>query len=160
MPDILAQSPLTLVTNKAGSVAGTTTTLSITASPLQYAIANLFLNRATFTNLASPTVDFNSGLPFAPIQPNFGSVFVLMVDALGNLRVSQGQTTALDVTGAFQIQPDGPTIPDTAAVYAYLTVKVGSTGSAWTFGTSNMSGATGVTYTHRDVMGPLSRRLA
>lgn len=153
-------NPQTLTLRKAGSVAGTTNTLSFTAIPLPYLIRGRHYEKPTVTNGATPTLDFNSGVPFVPILPNFGSVFGLGYDALGNLRVVQGQTLPLDVAGNFIVQPDGPTTPDTIALYALLTVKVGATGAAWTFGVSNLSGATGVTYVHIDVAGPLDRRLS
>ena len=153
-------NPQTLTLRKAFSAAGTTNTLSFTANPLPYLIRGRHYEKATVTNGVVPTNDFNSGVTFVPILPNQGSVFGLGYDALGNLRVIQGQTLGLDVTGNFSVQPDGPTTPDTIALYAILVVKVGSTGSTWTFGVSNFSGATGVVYTHTDVAGPLDRRLS
>ena len=153
-------NPQTLTLRKAGTVAGTTNTLSFTATPLPYLIRGRHYEKATVTNGVVPLVDFNSGVAFVNILPNQGSVFGLGYDAAGNLRVVQGQTLGLDVTGNFFVQPDGPTTPDTIAMFTLLVVKVGATGSTWTFGTSNFAGATGVTYTFIDVAGPLDRRLA
>lgn len=153
-------NPQTLTLRKAFSAAGTTNTLSITANPLPYLIRGRHYEKVTSTATVLPLSDFNSGVAFVNILPNQGSVFGMGYDALGNLRVVQGQTLGLDVTGNFFVQPDGPTTPDTVAMFALLVVKVGSTGSTWTFGVSNLSSVTGVTFTFIDVAGPLDRRLA
>lgn len=150
--DALKVVPLTLCANKAGLVAGTTTTYSITANPLQYAIRGKFYSKATVTNGATPTTDAITGAAFVGIPVNAGSIFVFGYDASGNLKVTQGQVAALDVAGNFLYSPQIPMVQDTVCPFGYLVVKVGSTGALWTFGTSNLSGATGVTYAFQDLL--------
>jgi hypothetical protein len=87
-----------------------------------------------------------------PILANQGSVFLLALDASGNLVAAQGDIKALDVSGNFIDAPQLPTLSLSYTPFAYYVVKVGATGSAWTFGTSNNSGATGVTYAFVDVL--------
>jgi len=143
---------LTGATSKAGASAGTTTTLT-TANTVLYAIKGKAYSKAAASNAATPTTDFNSGLAFSAIPVNFGSVFVLGYDAAGTLRVVKGTTEALDVQGNFINAPQMPVVSDLVCPFAYLVTKVGSTGAAWTFGSSNLAGPpTGVTHTFVDVM--------
>ena len=44
------------------------------------------------------------------------------------------------VERGFVRAPQFPAIPDTVCPFGYATVLVGSAGSAWTFGTSNLAG--------------------
>ena len=148
--DNLSTFPVTQVLSKAGLSAGTTTTYSTTAT-VTYAIRSKLYTKTAVTNGATPTADATTGLAFVPVPVNSGSVFVFGFDASGNIKVSQGQVQALDVSGAFVTAPQLPVVPDTVAPFGYLVVKVGSTGSTWTFGSSNLSGATGVTYAFQDV---------
>ena len=67
------------------------------------------------------------------------------------IKVVQGSVESLDVSGTFLKAPDFANIPDTLCPFAYSIVRNGSTGSAWTFGTSNWN-ATGITLAHQDVM--------
>jgi hypothetical protein len=150
--DTLTQIPLTLCMNKAGFVAGTTNTTSITASPLAYIIQNKHFTRATVTNGATPTLDGNTGLAFAPVLANQGSVFVFGYNAAGVLSVYQGQVAPLDITGLFINSPQMPVIPDAVCPYGYLIIRAGSTAvGSWTLGVNNMSGVTGITYTFVDI---------
>lgn len=156
--DALFFSPFTGALTKAGAVAGTTNTLS-TANTVQYGIKSLSYTKAALTNQATPIADATTGLAFSPIPINNGSVFFLAFDALGNLKVAQGQISLLDSNGNFTwYAPQLPVLVDSAAPFAYLVVKVGATGSAWTFGTSNLSGVTGVTYSFQDVVGGIPHR--
>lgn len=148
--DNLSTFPVTQVLSKAGLSAGTTTTYSTTAT-VTYAIRSKLYSKTAVTNGATPTTDATTGLAFVPVPVNSGSVFVFGFDASGNIKVSQGQVQALDVSGAFVTAPQLPVVPDTVAPFGYLVVKVGSTGATWTFGSSNLSGATGVTYAFQDV---------
>jgi hypothetical protein len=66
--------------------------------------------------------------------------------------VAQGDIKALDAAGNFVDAPQFPAFSDTAAAFGYLVLKVGATGSAWTLGSSNLSGVTGVSYTFVDVL--------
>jgi hypothetical protein len=141
-------------TTKAGLSAGTTTTFS-TANTVQFSVGGKSYTKTAVTNGATPTSDGTTGALFAlrPVLPNQGSVFTFGFDKSGNVVVSQGDIKALDASGAFIDAPQFPSFPDTAAPFAYLVVKAGSTASAWTFGTSNLAGPpTGVTFTFVDVL--------
>lgn len=151
MPDQLAQVPLTMCTMKATIAAGTTTTLTTTGVTL-FCIKGKAYSRAALTNQATPTTDFATGAAFVGVAINKGSIFAVGFDSGGTLRCVQGTVTDLDASGAFIVSPSfGPT-PDTFCPIGYIVIKVASNGSTWTFGSSNLSGVTGVTYTFVDVM--------
>lgn len=154
--DQLLQVPLSLCTSKAALAAGTTTTFSTTGATL-YSIKGKAYSTAAGTNAATPTTDLNTGAAFVGVPANYGSVFVFCYDgqstAANAIKVVQGSIEALDVSGAFKKAPIFPAIPDSVCPFAYLVVKVGSTGSTWTFGSSNLAGPpTGVTLAFQDVM--------
>lgn len=140
MGDPAATAPFTAVLNKAGAVVGTTTTLSFTASPLQYKIKGRTYSKATVTNGATPTTDIVTGIAFTAIPVGSCGVFMLGYDAGGTLRVSQSASMLMDVNNAPIVLPQLPTVPDTVCPYAWVLVKVGTGGAAWTFGTSNFAG--------------------
>lgn len=145
-------SPLNMTMNKAGAVVGTTTTTSFTANPLSYVANGKHATKATMTNGATPTTDVNTSAAFPAVNANYGTVLVFGVNAAGTLQVAQGTIEALDSAANFLKAPSFPAIPDTMVPYAYCIVKVGSTGSAWTCGSSNFAGPpTGVTFTFVDV---------
>lgn len=147
----LEQTPLTMATTKAGAAVGTTTTY-VTANTTQYCIKGKAYSTAAKTNVATPVVDIADGLAFSAVPVSNGSVFTLCFDSGGTLRVTQGTIEALDASNAFINLPQFGAVPDTVCPFAYLLVKVGSTGVAWTFGTSNLSGPpTGVVFTFVDV---------
>ena len=69
------------------------------------------------------------------------------------LKVSKvsGAIEALDATGGeFIVAPDFATIPDTMCPFAYIIIQNGSTGAAWTFGTTTFA-ATGITDVFVDI---------
>lgn len=139
------------VTTKAGFAAGTTTTTT-TANTTIYSLAGKAYSAAAASNAATPTTDALTGAAFVGVAANKGSIFAFCRDAAGNIKVVQGDVKSLDVSGNFIDAPQFPIIPDTLACYAYLVIKCGSTASTWTMGSSNMSGATGVTYAFVDVL--------
>ena len=150
--DALQQTPLSLCTVKAGLAAGTTTTYSTTGATV-YAIKGKAYSKAAATNAATPTTDHTTGTAFVPVAANQGSVFVFSYDASGSVRVSQGQVRSLDDAGNFIHSPQFPAIPDTDCPFGYLIVKAGATAVGnWVFGTNNLSGVTGLTYSFVDVM--------
>lgn len=157
--DNLKMAPLTLCLSKATLAAGTTTTYSTTGTTV-YAIKGKAYSTAAKTNVATPTVDITDGLAFTPVAypasssvGGQGSVFVFCFDSGGTLRVAQGTVEQLDILGNFINAPQFPIIPDTVCPFGYLVVKLGPTAVAnWTFGSSNLSGVTGVTYTFVDVI--------
>lgn len=145
-------------TGKAGFSAGTTTTLS-SANAHAFGIKGKGFLKAITANEATPTLDSNTGVAFLPIAINKGSVFVLARDSAGTLRATQGGIEALDVNGAFISLPQMAFGPDTITPVGAVTVKVGATGAAWTFGASNFSGPpTGVTFVYTDFVGGIPDR--
>jgi len=149
--DALMQGPLTICTSKVTLAAGTTTTLSNTGT-IPYCINGKAYSKSAMTNAATPTTDAATGASFVAVGANKGCIFVVGLDSSGNVKVVQGQITDLDAAGAFIVAPGFGPVPKTVCPIGYIVIKVGSTGSNWTFGSSNLSGATGVTYTFVDVM--------
>lgn len=148
--DQLLQIPLTMCAGKAGLTAGTTTTLT-TATTVAYSLQGKAYSKSATSNQATPTTDYATGVAFVAVPVNYGSVFAIGYDSGGTLRVVQGQVQALDVSGAFIKSPLFGPLPDGMCPVGYLVVKVGSTGSAWTFGSSNLAGPpTGVTLAWQD----------
>lgn len=140
----------------AGFAAGTTTTISTTAT-VPFCINGKALAKTAITNGATPTTDAATGLAFRPVPANNGSVFVACFDASGNVKVCQGEVASLDpASGLFITAPEFPLIPDTLTPFGYLIIKAASTYVAtttgWLFGTHNNSSVTGITYTFVDVM--------
>lgn len=142
---------LNMTLNKAGAAVGTTTTHSFTANPLLFTVNGKMYTKATVTNGATPTTDGVTGLAFTAIPVNGISVFAWCYDAGGNTKVVQGSVESMDIAGNALKAPNLPVLPDTMTPFAYLVTKVGSTGAAWTMGTSNLATTTGVTQTFVDV---------
>lgn len=161
-------APITANFTKGTLAAGTTTTISTTGT-ITYAIKGKLFTKTAITNGATPTTDFATGNAFLPIPipntaPNlalgYGSVYVVGFDKSGNIKVIQGTIEALDVNGNFIRAPmfgglgpvgQGSTDNDFCPI-GYIVVQLGSTAVAtWTFGTNNLSGVTGVTYTFVDI---------
>ena len=142
--DQLSQVPLTLATTIAGLAAGTTTTITI-ANDVQYAIRGKGYKKTAASNAATPTSDATTGSAFSAVAAGYGTVFVVGLDSSGAIKVSQGATQILDgstagSTAKFLIAPQFPAVPDTVAPIGYIITKVGTSGSAWTFGSSNLAG--------------------
>jgi hypothetical protein len=175
--DYQQQIPVTMNFTKATLAAGTTTTLSTTGTTT-FAISGKFYTKTAITNGATPTKDYATGNAFIPIPiplsspnlagvpnsaPGYGCVYVVGFDKSGAIKVVQGQIAALDVNGNFVTSPNfgavgeapGTTWPpeyNNFCPIGYIIVQLGSTAVAtWTFGTNNLSGVTGVTYTFVDV---------
>lgn len=149
--DALKMIPLTMCTMKAAIAAGTTTTLSTTGTTL-YCIKGKAYTKSALTNQATPTTDAGTGSAFEAFGPSEGTVVVVGFDSSGALKAVQGTVVALDSAGAFVQAPQFGSVPDTMCPIGYIVFKAGSTASAFTFGSSNLSGATGLTYTFVDVM--------
>lgn len=138
-------------TTKAGLAVGTTTTLT-TANTSLYAIGGKAYSAAGASNAATPTTDASTGAAFVPIGLNKAGVFVICLDSAGALKVVQGTIVNYSDAGVFTDAPQFPVVPDTLTPIGYELVKVISTGSAWTFGTSNQASQTGITKVLVDVM--------
>lgn len=150
--DALASAPLTMCTMKAAIAAGTTTTLSTTGTTL-YCIKGKAYSKAALTNQATPTTDAAKGTAFTGITAGYGTVVLVGFDKDGNLKACQGSVEALDSSGAFLRAPQLPIPPSTMCPIGYIVLKGGSTLSGtWTFGSSNLSSVTGMTYAFQDLM--------
>lgn len=147
--DTLATGPLTICTSVAALAAGTTTTFSTTGATL-YSIRGKAFSTSAASNAATPTTDANTGAAFVTLAPNRGCVFVFCYDgtsatAATAIKVVQGPVEVLDgaTAGAsanFITAPQFPAIPSRLCPFGYVVTKVGASGSAWTFGTSNLAG--------------------
>ena len=148
--DYMQAAPATICTSKAAAAAGTTTTFSTTGATL-YSIKGKAYTTSAASNAATPTTDAATGVAFVPVPVGSGSVFVLCYDgssttAATAIKVVQGSITDLDGSSAdgavakFIVAPQFPVIPRTLCPFAYVIVKVGSGGAAWTFGASNLAG--------------------
>lgn len=164
MSDNLSNYPITMCLSAASLAAGTTTTY--TASALTGVVRSKIFLRAAAANTATPTSDVVTALPFKPQtfpananSGGTGSVYVFCyvgapgpTTAASNIRVAQGTIEALDINGNFINLPQFPVLPDNVFPFGTLFVRLGPTAVAnWTFGTSNLSGVTGVTYNFQDV---------
>ncbi len=150
--DALQQVPLTMTTMKATLAAGTTTTYSTTGTTL-FCIKGKAYSKAAVTNGATPTTDHTTAAAFVGFTANNGTVVTFSYDSAGTVRCSQGPIQALDVAGNFIISPQFPIVPDTDCPFGYLVLKGASTlVGTFTFGTSNLSSVTGMTYTFVDLM--------
>lgn len=148
----------TLCTTKAGLAVGTTTTL-VTANTQLFSIKGISYTKAGVANEATPTLDSQTGVAFLPVPVGSGSEFTICRDSGGTLRAVQGQIVVLDSTGAFVQRPQMAPIPDTLCPVGDVTVKVGATGAAWTFGASNFAGPpTGVAFVFNDFAGGVPDR--
>jgi hypothetical protein len=156
--DFMAQAPVSGCFTNAGFAAGTTSTISTTATA-QYALRGKAYSKTAVTNGATPTTDATTGAAFVALSANQGTVVYLGFDSSGNQKAAQGSIVALDSSGAFIVAPQPPSIDDSVWVpVGYVVLKAGSTLSGtWTFGTNNLSSVTGMTYTFVSVMGPPGR---
>jgi hypothetical protein len=149
--DNLSQIPLTMATTIAGAAVGTTTTLTI-ANDVQFCIKGKGYKKSAVSNTATPTTDYATGAAFDAIAVNKAGVFVLCLNSSGALKVVQGSIVDYNDDGTFAtVAPQFPVIPDDVCPFAYELVKVISTGSSWTFGSSNQASQTGITKVLVDV---------
>jgi len=149
--DFLLNNATTMCFAKAGLAAGTTTTISTTAT-VPYSVRGKAYSKAAITNGATPTIDYATGNPFLPVPVNNGCVTMIGFDPGGNMRAVQGSVVPLDSNGNFINASQFGSLPNDFCPIGYQVVKVGATATgAWTFGSSNNSGVTGVTYAMQDV---------
>lgn len=106
----------------------------------------VYQKSGTNADQTTPTADYNSGAAWTALPINKGTVFVWAYTSGGVVKAMQGEVVDLDSTGAFVTAPEFPGIPNDVCPFAYQLIKNGSTGSNWTFGTSNWN-ATGITST-------------
>ena len=143
----------TMSFTKTVAVAGTTSTVT-TSNATDFIINGKFGTQlAALTNQATPTTDLLTGAAFPALAANEGCAIVLGTTIAGGTTVKavQGGIESLDSTsGEFVIAPSFGSIPKEMCPFAYIIIQNGSTGSAWTFGTTSF-GATGITDTFVDI---------
>lgn len=146
---------LTMCLVDATLAAGTTTTISTTGTT-HYCIDGKAYTAAAKTNAATPTTDVNSGSAFTAVSASRGCVFVVGLDSSGAVKVAQGDIAKLTGEGdganaTFIETADFPGIPSTVCPIGYIVVKVGADGSDWTFGSSNLSSVSNVSFSFTSV---------
>lgn len=150
-----------LTLGKAGLVAGTTTTYTIT-NTFTFANMGKLYSKSSATNAATPTTDFSTGNAFLPLVAGAACLFVFCVDVSGNVRVIQSLPFNLrqglypqtgDITGGYAAL-QFPPIPDSLTPFGYMSAEAISTlASPWVFGVGNLAaGTTGLTLAFTDVM--------
>tara|TARA_R110000868_G_scaffold319759_1_gene580700 strand:+ start:4237 stop:4695 length:459 start_codon:yes stop_codon:yes gene_type:complete len=144
-------APITMnLVKTALTASGAATTVG--SGTMYYAIKGKAYTLALMSGTATPTTDINTGSAFTALAVLTGSVFLFGLNAAGDLKVAQGTVQALDVNEKFVLAPQFPAMPADFCPIAYITVKVGSSGSAWTFGSSNWN-ATDVVLVIQDIVG-------
>lgn len=138
---------------KPGLVAGTTTTHTITTA-FTYVINGKSYSKGAGSNTATPTVDVVTGAAFKGLVANQACLFVFCLNAAGTISVAQGAIVDNREIGAVggSVGAPIPNLPDTLCPIATLLAQAGpTTVGTWLFGTNNLSGVTGLTYTFQDV---------
>lgn len=150
--DPLAAAPGTFCPAKVTLAAGTTTTL-VNTGTTPFCIKGKAYSKAAMSNAASPTTDARTGSAFTGIMANQGTVVIVGFDKDGNVKACQGSVESLDSSGNFILAPQLPIVPDTVCPVGYIILKGGAAlVGTFTFGSSNLSGVTGMTYTFGDLM--------
>jgi hypothetical protein len=140
----LVSRGLTACLMKATIAAGTTSTLSSTAT-CYFSIEGKAYSHAALSNTATPTTDVNTAAAFVPVTASNGCAFVVGFNAAGDLKCAQGALVALTTEtdgdlANFMTPPQFPALPTDFCPIGYILTKVGASGSTWTFGTSNLTG--------------------
>lgn len=149
-----------VVLGKAALAAGTTTTHTV--GQFDYAIDGVIYRKAAAANAATPTTDALTGAAFKPLSADQACAFVFGINAAGAVAVAQSKivkNSELGAGGTAAIEL--PALPDSHVAFGYLLARADTTlVGTWTFGTNNLSGVTGMTYTFRDVIAPPSQAIA
>jgi hypothetical protein len=120
---------------------GANTNIS-TTNATTYTIGGLQYNVASISAGAAPTTDIRTGLAPVALLGAQACVFVIGLNAAGNLRVVQGPVVAFPVGSAIgDVVLPLPPIPANFCPIAYQVIKNKNTAgtAAWTFGTSNFN---------------------
>ena len=166
MADTLQNTPLTINLANIGLVAGTTSTVTSTAVS-NCVIQNRFaVPLAAMTNVATPTVDAVTGIPFtatpiaSTVTSGMGAMLVFGINAAGQLRADLGAPVPLDslgvttTPGAFINPPQPPAMPDDFCPIAYTLIRTTPTVPVFTVGVTAWAGSASV---FRAMSGPLVR---
>jgi hypothetical protein len=138
---------------KAGlsGISGAATTYSTGANGVLQSFGGKLVLKAQDSSVAFPALDAVTGKAFNALAANQGCTLVFGYNAAGAVQVAQSNIVALDPNGNFiGWAPQMPTLPDSDCPFAYVVVKDGATGGAFTPGTTNWN-ATGMTYSVQDV---------
>lgn len=159
--DNLTLSGAVLTMSKAGLTNGSTTTFSFTANPLYYIIDGRWYSKATQTNATTPTTDGNSGAAFTAIPAGtstaaYGGVFVWGINSAGTIKVYQGGIGKLSLAAdgancAFASPVTYPSVPGDVAVFGVTVVKVGTSGAAFTMGSTSLASGSNIAVSHFDI---------
>jgi hypothetical protein len=139
---------------KAGltGISGAVTTYSTAAAGVLQSFGGKLVQKAQDSGVQLGTVDAVTGKAFNALAANQGCVLVLGYNAAGAVQVAQSNIVALDAAGNFiGWAPQAPTLPDSVAPFAYIVVKDGATGGAFTPGSTAWN-ATGMSYSVQDIM--------
>jgi hypothetical protein len=138
---------------KAGltGISGAVTTYSTGAGGVLQSFGGKLILKAQDSGVQLGTVDAVTGKAFNALAANQGCVLLLGYNSAGTIQVAQSNIVALDPSGNFVgWAPQIPTLPDAVAPFAYIVVKDGATGGAFTPGTTVWN-ATGMTYSVQDI---------
>jgi len=120
-------------------VEGTTSTYTTTVAT-ECVIDGIYTTILTAqTNTATPTTDATTGAAFVALAASEACSLVFGVTAAGAIGVVQGPVVAMDADTdePLYYPPFGDVDLDAICPIGYIIAKNGSTGSAWTFGTTN-----------------------
>lgn len=138
--------------SKTGLTAGTTTTYT-TGATCVFSVKGTMYSKSAVTNGATPTTDANTGVAFVPLTAGKSCLFLFGFTAGGTVKVAQGPVVNTDDVTNKLAALQFPVFGDDVCAFGYLKAQAGSTLSgSWTFGSSNLSGVTGMTYTFADLL--------
>lgn len=135
---------ITLTTAGLTGISGAATTYSTSATAMSFMNDGKFLTKAQVSGGTTPTTDGVTGAAFATQAINTVCCYVWSITAGGTHKVTQGKVTAWTDTTASSTPVPFPQLVGTDTPFAYVVIKNGSTGSTFTFGTSNWN-QTGIT---------------
>lgn len=122
---------------------GANTNIS-TTNATTYTIGGVQYNVAAITAAAAPTTDVRTGVAPVALLGAQACVFVIGLNAAGQLRFVQGPVVAFPVGSAIgDVIMSTPAIPANFCPIAFQVIKNKNTAgtAAWTFGTSNFNAA-------------------
>lgn len=135
---------LTLCLDNPGLAEGTTVTITH-SNAISFAVDGLIYSKASASNdTLDVATDATTGLAFLPQAASTGCVYVVGLNAAGQLIAAQGTIVDLDSGNEYETYPQFPALVDDFCAIGYILVRNSSAGSAWTFATTNWT-TTGIT---------------
>jgi len=135
---------ITLTTAALTGLSGAAATYSTGSTAMSFMVDGKFLSKAQVSGGTTPTADGVTGAAFKVQAINTVCAYLWSVDASGNHHVTQGPIVPYTDTSAGSTDVPLPGLPGNDAPFAYSVIKNDSTGSSFTFGTSNWN-QTGIT---------------